>query len=70
MGDSRASIAASDKVHEYSLTIYTYTQSARFMTENTGEETRKNYTELENTLEMIELELQASQTKLSFPDNE
>ena len=49
---------------------YIYTQSARFMTENADEETKKNYTELENTLEMIELELQASQAKLSFSDDE
>ena len=49
---------------------YIYTQSARFMTANADEETKKNYTELENTLEMIELELQASQAKLSFSDDE
>ena len=49
---------------------FIYSQAAGLMTETTDEETKKNYEELENTLEMIELELQSSQTKLSFPEDE
>ena len=49
---------------------FIYTQSTRFMTESADEETRKNYTELENTLEMIELELQSSQANLLLPGDE
>ncbi|MBR4538062.1 MAG: hypothetical protein IKO52_04375 [Clostridia bacterium] len=46
-----------------------YTQSTRFMTESADDETRKNCTALENTLEMIELEPQSSQAELSFPES-
>ena len=49
---------------------FIYSQAAGLMAETADEETKKNYEELENTLEMIELELQSSQTKLSLPEDE
>lgn len=47
-----------------------YVQSAQGINEETDEEIRKNFEALENTLELIEMELQSSQVQLSFPEDE